>query len=244
MAAKDAETAVRVAVLDVLEHLGATALEEDEREVVALCVFDVEPRIRRAVGPFVRACWLEVVDERLVGRPGAVTDEERERAGVKALGSVLVRWGARLDEAMDAEEDDDGAEGEEARAGKRKEPSALVGTSPEDRMGRAGRVVEALWDDVDAVSDFETLLDVLLLDHSSVEDAPAPARRGKPNGKAAKASEEGLVDEAWRLEEEEETVLIEVLVASLQHAKATAKKVRVLISLYAFLTGRRARKRP
>ncbi|KAF7341967.1 SCD domain-containing protein [Mycena venus] len=91
-------------------------------------------------------------------------------------------------------------------------------------MGRAGMVAEALWDDVDAVSDWETLLDVLLLDHSSATDAPTPARRGKPNGKAAKASQEGLVDEAWRLEEEEETVLIEVLVASLQHAKATAKK--------------------
>jgi cohesin complex subunit SA-1/2 len=78
---------------------------------------------------------------------------------------------------------------------------------------------------VDAVGDWETLLDVLLLDHSSAADAPAPARRGKPNGKAAKSSEEGLVDEAWRLEEEEETVLIEVLVASLHHAKISAKKV-------------------
>ncbi|KAJ7248617.1 hypothetical protein B0H12DRAFT_1123467 [Mycena haematopus] len=225
MAAKDAEPAVRGVVLDVLEHLGATALEEDEREMVALSVFDVEPRIRRAVGPFVRACWLELVEERLVGRAGAVTDEERARAGVKALGSVLVRWGARLDEAMDAEEDEEeDTEGSEARANKRQEPSGLVGTSPEDRMSRVGQVVEALWDDVDAVSDYETLLDVLLLDHSSVEDASAPSRRGKPNGKSAKASEEGLVDEAWRLEEEEETALVEVLFASLQHAKATTKK--------------------
>ncbi|KAJ7787225.1 hypothetical protein B0H14DRAFT_3505808 [Mycena olivaceomarginata] len=40
---------------------------------------------------------------------------------------------------MDAEEDEDyGAKGEEAQAGKRKEPSALVGTSPEDRVGRVG----------------------------------------------------------------------------------------------------------
>jgi cohesin complex subunit SA-1/2 len=166
-----------------------------------------------------------MVDERLVGRPGAVTDEERERAGVKALGAVLVRWGTRLDAAMDEEEDDDVAEDGEARASKRKEPSALISTSQQDRMGRAGLVVEALWDDVDAVGDWETLLDVLLLDHSSAADAPAPARRGKPNGKAAKSSEEGLVDEAWRLEEEEETVLIEVLVASLHHAKISAKKV-------------------
>ncbi|KAJ7624985.1 hypothetical protein DFH06DRAFT_1305016 [Mycena polygramma] len=223
MAARDADPAVRVATLGVLEHLGATALEEDERELVALCVFDAEPRVRRAVGGFVRACWEESVDERLVGRTGAVTDEERARAGVKALGAVLVRWGARLDDAVDAEEDEDeDAEAGEARANKRKEPTALVGTSQQDRLGRAGLAVEALWDDVEAVSDWETLLDVLLLDHSSAADA-STARRGKPNGKA-KASEEGLVDEAWRLEEDEETVLIEVLVASLQHAKVSAKK--------------------
>ncbi|KAJ6588456.1 hypothetical protein B0H19DRAFT_207200 [Mycena capillaripes] len=223
IAARDSDPTVRVAGLGVLEHLGATALEEDERELVALCVFDAEPRVRRAVGGFVRACWEELVDERLVGRPGTVTDEERARAGVKALGAVLVRWGARLD-AADAEENEDDAEDAEARANKLNEPTALVGTSQQDRMGRAGLAVESLWDDVDAVSDWETLLDVLLLDHSSAADAPAPPRRGKPNGKAAKTSEEGLVDDAWRLEEEEETVLIEVLVASLQHAKLYAKK--------------------
>ncbi|KAJ7164977.1 hypothetical protein C8R46DRAFT_1097762 [Mycena filopes] len=224
MAARDSDPTVRVTVLGVLEHLGATVLEEDEREMVALCVFDVEPRVRKAVGGFVHTCWEELVDERLVGRTGAVSEEERSRAGVKAFGAVLVRWAARLDAANEVDEDEEGEADEGARTNKRKEPSALVGTPQAERMTRAGLVVEALWDDVEAVSDWDTLLDVLLLDHSSAEDAPAPARRGKPNGKTPKSSEEGLVDEAWRLEEEEETVLIEVLVASLRYAKVTAKK--------------------
>ncbi|KAJ6612818.1 hypothetical protein B0H10DRAFT_2051218 [Mycena sp. CBHHK59/15] len=226
MAARDADPAVRVAVLGVLEHLGTTALEEEEREQVALCVFDIEPRVRRAVGGFVRACWEEAVEERLVGRVGPVGDEERGRAGVKALAGVMVRWGARLDRAEEEEEDAE-EEDAEARPSKRKEAGALLGASDQDRVTRATLVVEALWNDVDAVSDWETLLDVLLLDHSSAasaEDAPAPPRRGKTNGKTAKVTEEGLVDEAWRLEEEEETVLIEVLVASLTLAKETAKK--------------------
>ncbi|KAK7019893.1 SCD domain-containing protein [Favolaschia claudopus] len=222
MATKDVDAAVRVSTLGVLELLAATALEEDERETVALCVFDAEKGVRRAIGPFVHECWRETVEERLVGRPGMVKDEERARAGVKAFGTVLVQWGARLDEAMEDEEEDETESGE-ARSSKQKEPSALVGISPEDRLGRAGLVVEALWDHVEAVSDWETLLDVLLLDHSSAEDTSAPARKGKANGKA-RANDEGLVDEAWRLEEEEETVLIEVLVASLHHAKAVAKK--------------------
>ncbi|KAJ7216553.1 hypothetical protein GGX14DRAFT_441986 [Mycena pura] len=225
MAARDAEPAVRVAVLGVLEALGANELEEDEREQVALCVFDVEPRVRRAVGGFVRACWQELIDERLVGRQGKVKDEERRRAGMKALGAILVRWGTRLD-AANSEEDvrDDPEDDGESRANKPKEPGSLVGTTHEERMSRAGIVVEALWDDVEAVSDWETLLDALLLDHSSVEVASAASHKRKPNGKAAKPSEDGMVDEAWRLEEEEETVLIEVLVASLKCARDFAKK--------------------
>ncbi|KAJ7135430.1 hypothetical protein C8R43DRAFT_1020987 [Mycena crocata] len=223
MAAQDAEPAVRVATLGVLENLGATALEEEEREQVALCIFDVEPRVRRAVGGFVRACWEELVDERLVGRPGVVTDDDRGRAGVKALGAVLVRWGALLDNMHNAEEEEDTTDDGQSRSSKRKEANVVISTTQHERLGRAGLVVEALWDDVDAVSDWNVILDVLLLDHSSAEDTGAPSRRGKVNGKA-KASEEGLVDEAWRLEEEEETVLIELLVASLNQAKVSAKK--------------------
>ncbi|KAF7319423.1 SCD domain-containing protein [Mycena chlorophos] len=221
MAARDVDSGVRVAVLGVLEAIGANELEEDEREKVALCVFDAEPRVRRAVGPFVRTCWEEAVEERLVGRTGSITDEERSRAGVKALSSVLVRWGTLLDESFE----DDDEEGEERRPLRPKEPISLT---QEERMSRAGIVVEALWNEVDAVSDWETILGVLLLDHSTADDeSTGNSRKRKPNGKSAsssKSSEDGLVDEAWRLEEDEETVLIEVLVASIKYAKEFAKK--------------------
>jgi hypothetical protein len=53
---------------------------------------------RRCRRGFVRACWLEVPDERLVGCTGAITEEERAREGIKTFGAVLVRW-TRLDEA-------------------------------------------------------------------------------------------------------------------------------------------------
>ncbi|KAF7292892.1 SCD domain-containing protein [Mycena indigotica] len=220
MAARDVDSGVRVAVLGVIEAIGISELEDDERETVALCVFDIEPRVRKAVGGFVRACWEEIVDERLVGRAGRVTDEERSRAGVKALSTVLVRWGLRLD----ADPDEEQTEADEDRRPVRpKEPNSLTAATHEERMGRAGIVVEALWNEVEAVSDWETILNVLLLDHSSADEDSSNARKQKVNGKS-KASEDGLVDEAWRLEEDEETVLIEVLVASLKYAKEFAKK--------------------
>ncbi|CAK5263770.1 unnamed protein product, partial [Mycena citricolor] len=228
MAARDAEPAVRVAVLGVLEQLGATALEDDEREQVALCVFDIEPKVRRAVGGFVRTCWEEALEERLIGHQGKVTDDEKAKAGVKAFGSVLVRWGRRLDADENGELDGSQAESDsgESRPGRiSKAPGHLSGTSAEDRMGRAGIIVEALWDEVDVVRDWEAVLDVLLLDHSSAGDGSAP-RKGKANGKSAasKRTDDSVIDEAWRLDEDEETVLLEVFVACLKYAKEFVKK--------------------
>ncbi|KAF7329868.1 SCD domain-containing protein [Mycena kentingensis (nom. inval.)] len=226
MAAKDVDATVRVAVIGVLEALGAAGLDDEEREQVALCVFDAEPRVRKAVGGFVRACWEEVVEDLLVGRTDKATEEEQNRAGVKALAAVMVRWGAALDEALSPDDDDNDMEVDgERRPTKMKEPGSLTSAKQADRMGRAGLAVEALWNDVEAINDWETQLDVLLLDHTSAEEADASSsRKRKTNGKASKATEEGLVDEAWRLEEDEETVLIEVLVTSLQCTKDHAKK--------------------
>ena len=106
--------------------------------------------------------------------------------------------------------------------------ASLVGHNPK---GRTALVVEALWDEVEPVRDWETLLDVLLLDHSAADEG-RPTSRSK--GKQAASDE--AVDEAYRLEEVEEAVLVEMLVATLRKALAdaaavTAKKVRRLLKL-------------
>ena len=104
------------------------------------------------------------------------------------------------------------------------------------QQGRTALAVEALWDEINAVSDWEVLLDILLLDHSTqtaADDGERPATitkgRGRKNAAATSSSSKISVDEAWRLEEVEEAVLLEVLSGILRKELIdanTAKRVR------------------
>ena len=87
--------------------------------------------------------------------------------------------------------------------------------------GHTMLVVGALWEKVNFLCDWEGLLilEMLLLDHSVVKTGSS-RKRARVNGKMNKQEE--VVDEAWRLEEDEESVLLEVLVASLRRAKVEA----------------------
>lgn len=226
MATSDTELSVRVAVIQVLESMDENSLlEDEEREKLCLLIYDQEPKIRRAVSGFVKNMWDETAEERLVGRSKSSTSD-KARAGVKALAMLLVKWGSVIDKAPGGLDDDEGDSEDTsgARAG-RKELTALATT---DSTGRVALAVEALWDELDPISDWEGLLDVLLLDHSATgEDNPQTSHGGRADGTAD--GSEASVDEAWRLDDVEEGILLEVLVAALQRAKRVAaggKKVR------------------
>ena len=218
MAEGDTELSVRVAVIQVLESIdGHSLLEDDERERLCLLVFDEEARVRKAVSGFVRGVWHDSVEERLAGRK--MSGEDKDRVGVKALAALLVKWGKALDKVVgqDGEENgsDDSGEGP-SRPSNLREVGAIVGLS---KKGRTAHAVEALWDAVEPVSDWEGLLDLLLLDHSAArnDDDEGNTER-RTNGD--EHAELLAVDEAWRLGEVEEGVLLEVLVAALSRAKA------------------------
>ncbi|KAI0827388.1 hypothetical protein BC628DRAFT_1369278 [Trametes gibbosa] len=223
MAVGDIELGVRVAVVQVLQTIdGHGLLEDEQRQQLCLLVFDEEARVRRAVSGFVKGVWDETVEERIVGRRS--TDSDKHKAGVKALGMLLVNWGRALDKSngdsdADSEDGMDLGEGSSKRV-RAKEVASLVGANPK---GRTALVVEALWDEVEPVRDWETLLDVLLLDHSAAgEENTRPSSRSK--GK--QAANDSAVDEAWRLEEVEEAVLLELLVASLRKALSDAANAK------------------
>ena len=226
MATSDIDLSIRVAVIRVLGDIESHfPLEEEEKEKLCLLLFDEEPRIRRAISHFVKTVWEEEVDEKLsaLRKP---SEKDKERVGIKALAELLVKWGKALDSISgDAEESEIGDEDTETGEGingkrqskRRKELIALV--AAEDR-GRISMAVEALWDEVGSVSDWENLLELLLLDHSASEDENqvGPSRkRPRVNGKSHK--DDFYVDESWRLEEAEETVLLEILVAAIRMAK-------------------------
>jgi cohesin complex subunit SA-1/2 len=209
MAARDTELAVRTAVLGVLGAIDQHGLlEDEEREQMCQLVFDGEARVRKAVAGFVGGVWNELVEERIAGRK--MGRKGKELAGAKVLAMLLVRWDH---ERVDSEED--GSQDGTQRG-------VVLNT---DIKGRTALAVEALWDEVDAASGWEGLLEMLLLDHSaggSDEDLDG-------GDDSITTSARNTVDEAWRLTETEESVLLEVLIASLRRARAlagSAKKVR------------------
>ncbi|KAA1471951.1 hypothetical protein DENSPDRAFT_148019 [Dentipellis sp. KUC8613] len=224
MATGDTELTIRVTVIAVLGAIdGHGLLEDEQRERLCLLVFDEEAKVRRAVSGFVRGVWNDMVEERLAGRK--VSDQDQERAGVKALGMLLVKLGKALDKLIGQSDEDDTdndglAGGGEGSSGPKrvKEVAALVGA---EQKGRTALAVEALWDEVDPVQDWEALLDVLLLDHSATGDDEVSVPRNR-RGKGKQTNGDAGVDEAWRLEEVEEAVLLEVLVAAIRKVQVDA----------------------
>ncbi|TFL03902.1 hypothetical protein BDV98DRAFT_563241 [Pterulicium gracile] len=216
MAQGDVDLPVRIAVIKVLTSIDEnTLLEDEERDQLGLLVFDSEPRIRKAVVSFVHGVWNEEVESILVDKEGS--DEEKSNAGIKALARLLIRWTKELDdEDAEADEDDDTEGG--ASFSSPQQMSSLVGANVPSRIDL---VVEALWDQVDSVADWEALLKFLLLDHSASTDQFG----GKPPSRSRRDSsvERSLVDEAWRLEEAEEAMSLEVLAGSIKHAVELAR---------------------
>ncbi|KAG9003732.1 hypothetical protein FRB90_011132 [Tulasnella sp. 427] len=238
MASSDVEVSVRVAVIQVLcaiDDLGE--LEEDQTEQMELLIFDQEPRVRKAISSFVHGVWKNAVDERLgKRRQGGDAAKDKERIGFKCLGALLVKWAKNLekddegDTVLDQTESQAGASDSGAGGPKSKEVTALVSDL---QRGRIALCVDSLWDEVDAVSDWEELMEFLLLDHSAEgEDDVSPVASKRKRAAEAKAKKgkgqrkstvnQGDVDEVWRLEDAEEAVLVEVLVASLKKTIADA----------------------
>jgi cohesin complex subunit SA-1/2 len=152
-------------------------------------------------------------DEELdVGLEG--NDDLKEHfVGLKALASLLGRFSDQLSQSDKAKPKDsileDNDEGMEDVATKRaKELLASIKTVTSDAEKHAWVAVDALWNEVHPLQDWEKLVKYLSIDHTSSD----------------------ITDEVWALEEEEETFMIEAMLAVLRKTEdvAKGKKVRAL----------------
>lgn len=246
IATSDADLSVRVAVIHVLRAIdSAGLLDEDQRSALCLLIFDDEARVRKAISAFVKGIWEETLKERLVGRDDEDDSSVVGLSGAKALASLLVAWDRTLEKHSDDGESSSNQDGEHERGNRQQTPTTLHSVP----KGRTSLAVEALWDEVDVVKDWQTLLDILVLDHTSASsgkqdysDGPSSTYKmrgkkgksasspSKSRGRGQNASEaneaDDAVDEAWRLEDDEERALVDVLIACLHKTLAdeAAKK--------------------
>ncbi|BGP05787.1 cohesin complex subunit [Rhodotorula toruloides] len=257
--------------------------DEKQRDEVAMLIFEKEKRVRVAAAEFVQGLFNDAVEEKqgemnakgktAKGRKkgGKKQDEEALARAVeyKVLAELLVKYGKELDGSpADQDAEDEDGEGSQAREnggddfdklGVADVLPARIGGADEDASatiprGRVALAVEALWDSLDLLQDWEAMLAYLLKDHSHGGEANGAARKGK--GKAAargkgkkkadqdedeemqplgegdedeedEADKDEQLPEDARLTEEEETVFIEILLACLTRVTsltATTKK--------------------
>ncbi|SGZ15754.1 BQ5605_C029g10698 [Microbotryum silenes-dioicae] len=231
MAIGDVDTTIRVQTIQVLRQLEDYGLlDEDQSDEIAKLIFETEPRVRRAAADFFIRVWTEEVAERekeiSTGRePSAagkkkgsgVPEETKKQIRLKTLAEMLIKYGNAID-GIDDGEDDDEASGDGDTA--KEADMADVKT----HHGRVAFAVEALWDNLDTVQEWQSIMEFLLLDHSGASGKGG--RKGK--GRATQPAEGDKVEESCKLVEEEESLLVEVFVASITRviaaAQATSKK--------------------
>ncbi|KAM0792165.1 hypothetical protein ACM66B_004862 [Microbotryomycetes sp. NB124-2] len=224
MAVGEVDLTVRVQAIHVLRQIESHGLlDEEQRDEVAKLIFEKEKRVRNAAADFFAAVHKEQVTERETAvetaskkkKGSSATDQldAQDQLQLKVLAELLLHYGKALD--GDADGGNEGELDDDATLAKKNELSGLV--ESKDRTSRVASAVEALWDKVEAVRDWQRLTEYLLLDHSSEHTK----KNRKKGAEVAADSSKKLVD-ACRLSEEEETILIEVLVNSLETVKAHA----------------------
>lgn len=224
----DVDLSVRTTTIGILGHIDKAGLLDDEkRSQIGLLVFEVEPRVRKAVAGFFDRLWADETEEALEaldigarkGRKGkkaaeadAVGEAVRKRVGWKALAAMVGRFSQALDEAA-------GGADEEAS-------QTLKGLSQAVRMkmttpprGRIAAAIDSLWDHVPNLREWAELIDFLGLDHSR------PAE-GDDAADQADEDAEKQAERAWKLDEDEEALLVQILLAALGKVKEEADKVR------------------
>jgi cohesin complex subunit SA-1/2 len=198
--------------------------------------------VRVAVAGFVTGMLEALVDEQkeqLGEEPSSkqtqaleAYETELAKLRLKCFAELLVRFAARLDKPA-GDENGDAAESSRAKE-QADELSWSLGGLEE---GRVGLAVNALWDAVEGAQQWRPLIELLLYDHSGAGASAAPGRAKGKKGKSAAASAAGsssnssadtavtgvqLTNQVYRLEPEEEAVLVEALVAVLSKTKAQA----------------------
>ncbi|KAL7422630.1 cohesin complex subunit [Cryptotrichosporon argae] len=163
MALRDVDTSIRVNALKVITTIDETGVLQDEdegqetRESVARLLFDVEPRVRRAVAPFVKNLWDERV-AKLTTSFESYKGTKKKRA--EAVGETAVQlkpFATLLVETAKAIDDEQPG-------------SSKVALPASDGTTRAAAAVEALYDSFECLQDWQGLVDYLLLDHSSSDE--------------------------------------------------------------------------
>ncbi len=259
MATRDVDTSIRVNAVQVLSAMEKAKLlsddDEDRREKLGWLVYDREAKIRKAVSGMVKSIWQDEVEELKTqaknaqrskkslangrgkkgkGRNAAAQDPELEKLdgdlvvdhegdeeirdqfiGLKALATVLTDFSQQISQTgKPANQNDIIVDGEDSAVRKTNELLASISAAASDSHKHAWVAVEALWNEISLLQGWEILVKFLSVDHTSGDTQ----------------------QEVWALKEDEETFMIQALLAVLHKTEDPGKGKKVGSFVVVFVT--------
>ncbi|KAJ5697944.1 hypothetical protein N7488_011628 [Penicillium malachiteum] len=199
IAVQDAEPTVRVAAVQLSMHMrDGGLLEPDDIDSIGRLVFDLDPRVRKAAGQFFVANVndaFESVTEEVEDEVNEMfpDDDEEDYESPKRLW-IKIKCLADIFQAYDEQEPEETETPATSRG-------LLLGASAGSRFALA---TEAIYPHMEELSQWQSLAGYLLYDHSQIDENPS------------EDDTTGVIRSLYKMQEGQESVLLEVLCASVK----------------------------
>ncbi|KAK4862924.1 hypothetical protein LT330_010726 [Penicillium expansum] len=198
IAVQDADVSVRMAAIELLNHLREGGLlEPNDIDAVGRLVFDLDPRIRKTAGRFfvanVQDAYESITEEVGEEISELLADDDEDDYESPKHSWIKFKCLTELFQAYD-----------EQQAEKQSEPMSrdtLLGAAVESRFALA---TEAVFPHLEELSQWPSLAGYLLYDHSQITDEPSEDDTA------------GVVKNMYKMQEGQETILLEVLCAAVK----------------------------
>lgn len=196
IASQDADANVRVAAVELLLHLREGGLlEPDDIDSIGRLVFDLDPRIRKTAGRFfvanVQDVFESVTEEVEDEVNDMFPDDDEDDYESPKRSWIKFKCLADSFQAYDEQESEEPEAGATSRG-------LLLGAPADSRYVLA---TEAIYPQMEELSQWQSLAGYLLYDHSQIEENPN------------EGDTTGLVRSLYKMHEGQESVLLEVLCA-------------------------------
>ncbi|KAJ5713659.1 uncharacterized protein N7483_010840 [Penicillium malachiteum] len=199
IAVQDAEPTVRVAAVELLMHIrDGGLLEPGDIDSIGRLVFDLDPRVRKAAGGFFVANVndaFESVTEEVKDEVNEMfpDDDEDDFESPKRLW-IKIKCLTDIFQAYDEQEPEQAETPATSRG-------LLLGASAGSRFALA---TEAIYPHMEELSQWQSLAGYLLYDHSQIDESPTEDDTA------------GVIRSLYKMQEGQESVLLEVLCASVK----------------------------
>ncbi|CAG8610701.1 5394_t:CDS:10, partial [Ambispora leptoticha] len=234
MGLMESDITVRISSINLLAQISQAELLEDSdgyEDQISLLIYSDNPKVRKAVTPFVRDILnteyiQKKVEETLALNPGSA-NIRKDWITFKCLAEFLVKSSKAIKRATNSTENNDDDATMIMDIEESEESDEDIEIAQKIGGGKKSRVILAIQDlfnELQTLKDWKTLADYLTKDHSltsnshltSSESAAASSSSTVNIATNTTTSDSAnIVEDCYRLNEPEETVLVEVLIASI-----------------------------